>query len=114
MKVSLTVVRTENLEERVVAISAVFVESFVHDVPGVALACPVFGFFGYVVDKGRCEVFFGPGCRGNCKKSAGFFFWTRREAYPKARAESARLDCGNGGSACSSSLGRLLLSPLRS
>jgi len=85
MKVRLTVVRTEDLKERVVAVSAVFVEGFVHDVPGVALACPVFGFFGYVVYEGRCEVFFGPGCRGYYDVLAGCLFGMKREQHTPRR-----------------------------
>lgn len=57
----LDVLWSEDREEGVVAVGAVFVEGFVHVIPGVALAGPVAGFVGYVVDEGFSEILFCPG-----------------------------------------------------
>jgi hypothetical protein len=55
-----TVLRTEDLEESVISECSIFVESFVDDVPVVALTFPVCSFFSYVVDKCCGKSRFGP------------------------------------------------------
>ncbi len=55
------VVGSEDIQEGVVAEGAVVIQGFVYDVPGIALASPVLGFGGNVVDEGGSEVLFRPG-----------------------------------------------------